>query len=62
MFLWRSYIQDLDRAIRQLRLEQEHRTWIYLHRGQVLCIDDLHKLRESVGKLVNNDIFLVHIS
>ena len=58
IFLWRTYIQDLDRELRQLRLEQRDFRKIYLYRGQVLPTDDLNKLRGNVDKLMTATSFL----
>ena len=58
IFIWRTYIQDIDRALRQLRLEQETWPCTQLYRGQLLFTDDLNKLKENVGKLITVTSFL----
>jgi hypothetical protein len=58
IILWRSYIQDLDRSLQQLRLEQMNLTQISLYRGQSIHINDLNKLIKNLGKLVSIPSFL----
>jgi hypothetical protein len=57
IFLWRTYIQDLDRSLQQLRLEQMNLTQISFFRGQGLHINVLNKLKENLGKLVTMTSF-----
>jgi hypothetical protein len=57
IFLWRTYIQDLDRSLQQLRLEQMNLTQISFFRGQGLHINVLNKLKENLGQLVTMTSF-----
>jgi hypothetical protein len=58
IFFWRSYIQDLDRSLRQLRLKQMNLTQTSVYRGQALHVNALNKLKENLGKLVTMTSFL----
>ena len=58
IILWRSYIQDLDRSLRQLRFKQRNFNQITLYRYQRIYMNDLHKFQQNVGKLVSASSFL----
>jgi hypothetical protein len=58
IFLWRNYIQDLDKSLRKLRVEQRNLIQIFLYRGQALHINPLNNLKENLGKLVTRTPFL----
>ncbi|CAF1412121.1 unnamed protein product [Adineta steineri] len=53
IFLWRAYISDLDRKLREICSEQMNCQSRYMYRGQVLHKYDLCKLAKSVGKLIS---------
>ncbi|CAF0995776.1 unnamed protein product [Adineta steineri] len=58
IFLWRFYISDLDRKLRELCSKQMDSQPRCTYRGQVLHKYDLCKLAKSVGKLIAMTSFL----
>ncbi|CAF4196021.1 unnamed protein product, partial [Adineta steineri] len=58
IFLWRFYISDLDRKLRELRSKQMDSQSKCVFRGQRLYTYNLRKLATSVGKLISMTSFL----
>ncbi|UJR24415.1 hypothetical protein I4U23_005791 [Adineta vaga] len=58
IFLWRTYIQDFDKALQKLSVEQDDTKPLCLFRVQLLHIHDIDKHKKNIGKLITVTSFL----
>lgn len=61
IFLWRAYIQDLDKSLQQLRVEKIQEPdfkQLSVFRGQFLHVDDVNRQRMGIGQLITMTSFI----